>query len=240
MAEIGSLEVSLSLNAANFNGSIAQVNRRMTAMGSELRALSERGDAYGRSVEGLGQKQNILTRQFDAASIKLQEQRRRYDELVASGTASEAAIERQANAVNRAQAEYNRLERQLGEVTEELRVQSSQWTQAGRQLQEVGNKMQAIGGNLSSLGKDLSMKVTAPIAALGAGAFKAAVDFESAFAGVRKTVNTSEEGFKKLEQGIRDMAKELPASASDIAAVAESAGQLGIAEDKILSSAIPN
>jgi len=235
MAEIGSLEVSLSLNAANFNGSIAQVNRRMTAMGSELRALSERGDAYGRSVEGLGQKQNILTRQFDAASIKLQEQRRRYDELVASGTASEAAIERQANAVNRAQAEYNRLERQLGEVTEELRVQSSQWTQAGRQLQEVGNKMQAIGGNLSSLGKDLSMKVTAPIAALGAGAFKAAVDFESAFAGVRKTVNTSEEGFKKLEQGIRDMAKELPASASDIAAVAESAGQLGIAEDKILS-----
>ncbi|AHN24360.1 phage tail tape measure protein [Lysinibacillus varians] len=235
MAEIGSLEVSLSLNAANFNGSIAQVNRRMTAMGSELRALSERGDAYGRSVEGLGQKQNILTRQFDAASIKLQEQRRRYDELVASGTASEAAIERQANAVNQAQAEYNRLERQLGEVTEELRVQSSQWTQAGRQLQEVGNKMQAIGGNLSSLGKDLSMKVTAPIAALGAGAFKAAVDFESAFAGVRKTVNTSEEGFKKLEQGIRDMAKELPASASDIAAVAESAGQLGIAEDKILS-----
>ena len=53
--------------------------------------------------------------------------------------------------------------------------------------------------------------------------------------GVRKTVDTSEEGFKKLEQGIREMAKELPASASDIAAVAESAGQLGIAEDKILS-----
>lgn len=235
MAEIGALEVSLSLNAANFNGSIAQVNRQMTAMGSELRALSEKGDTYGKSVDGLGQKQNILSRQFEAAGVKLQEQRRRYDELVASGTASEAAIERQANAVNRAQADYNRLERQLSEVTDQLRMQSSQWTQAGQKSQEAGKKMQAVGGNLTSIGKDLSLKVTAPIMALGAGAFKAAVDFESAFAGVRKTVDTSEEGFKKLEQGIREMSKQLPASASDIAAVAESAGQLGIAEDKILS-----
>lgn len=235
MAEIGSLEVSLSLNAANFNGSIAQVNRQMTAMGSELRALSERGDTYGKSVDGLGQKQNILSRQFEAAGVKLQEQRRRYDELVASGTASEAAIERQANAVNRAQADYNRLERQLSEVTNQLRIQSSQWTQAGQQMQEAGNKLKSVGESMTSVGKKLSLTVTAPITALGAGAFKAAVDFESAFAGVRKTVDTSEEGFKKLEQGIRDMSKQLPASASDIAAVAESAGQLGIAEDKILS-----
>jgi len=235
MAEIGALEVSLSLNAASFNGSIAQVNRQMTAMGSELRALSEKGDTYGRSVDGLGQKQNILSRQFEAAGVKLQEQRRRYDELVASGTASEAAIERQANAVNRAQADYNRLERQLSEVTNQLRVQSSQWTQTGQQMQEAGNKLKSVGDSMTSVGKKLSLTVTAPITAMGAGAFKAAVDFESAFAGVRKTVDTSEEGFKKLEQGIRDMAKQLPASASDIAAVAESAGQLGIAEDKILS-----
>jgi len=235
MAEIGSLEVSLSLNASNFNGSIAQVNRQMTAMGSELRALSEKGDTYGKSVDGLGQKQNILSRQFDAAGVKLQEQRRRYDELVASGTASEAAIERQANAVNRAQADYNRLERQLAEVTEQLRVQSSGWTQAGQRMQEIGGKLQSVGESMTNVGKKLSLTVTAPLVAAGAGAFKMAVDFESAFAGVRKTVDTSEEGFKKLEQGIRDMAKQLPASASDIASVAESAGQLGIAEDKILS-----
>lgn len=235
MAEIGSLAVSLSLDASNFNGSIAQVNRQMTAMGSELRALSAKGDTYGKSVEGLGQKQNILSRQFDAAGVKLQEQRRRYDELVASGTASEAAIERQANAVNRAQADYNRLERELAEVTEQLRVQSSQWTQAGQRMQEVGGKLKSVGDGMKTVGKSLSMYVSAPLIAAATGAFKMAVDFESAFAGVRKTVDTSEEGFKKLEQGIRDMAKELPASASDIAAVAESAGQLGIAEDKILS-----
>ena len=48
-------------------------------------------------------------------------------------------------------------------------------------------------------------------------------------------MDTSEAGFQKLEAGIREMAKELPATANEIAAVAESAGQLGIAEENILS-----
>lgn len=235
MAELGSLEVSLSLNAANFNGSIAQVNRQMTAMGSELRALQARGTEYSSSLAGLGQKQDILSRQFDASGVKLREQRQRYDELVASGTATEAQLERQANAVNRAQVDYNRLERELAEVTEALRVQSSQWTQAGQRMQEAGTKMKSVGDGITSIGKNLSMKVTAPIAALGAASFKAAVDFESAFAGVRKTVDTTEEGFAKLEQGIRDMAKAGPTSATELASIMEMAGQLGVAEANLLS-----
>lgn len=71
-------------------------------------------------------------------------------------------------------------------------------------------------------------------AGLGASVMVAS-DFQSAFAGVRKTVDTSEAGFAILEKGIREMAKVLPATASEIAAVAESAGQLGIEEGNILS-----
>lgn len=235
MAELGSLHVSLSLDASSFNGSISQVNRQMRAMGGELQSIRAKGIDYERSIDGLSQKQNVLQRSLNASSIKLQETRKRYDELVASGKASDAQIERAAIAVNRAQAEYNRLEKELSDVTRELKIQSSMWTQAGQSLEAVGGKLKSIGSGMASIGKDLSMKVTAPIVAMGAGAFKAAVDFESAFAGVRKTVDTTEEGFARLEKGIRDMAKELPASASEIAGVAEAAGQLGIAEENILS-----
>ncbi|WP_418301283.1 phage tail tape measure protein [Lysinibacillus fusiformis] len=234
MASIGSLEVSLSLNASNFNGTVAQVNRNMKAMGSELQAIRARGAEYENSLTGLSQKQDVLTRSFDAASIKLQEQRRRYDELVASGTASSAQIERQATAVNQAQTQYNRLERQLAEVTEQLRIQSSQWTQTGQQMQEVGNKVSAVGDGMMNVGKKLSMYVTAPLAAMGVGAFKAAVDFESAFAGVRKTVDATESEFQVFSDEIRNMSKEIPAAASEIAKVAEAAGQLGIKNDAII------
>jgi len=234
MASIGSLEVSLSLNASNFNGTVAQVNRNMRAMGSELQAIRARGSQYENSLTGLSQKQNVLSRSFDAASIKLQEQRRRYDELVASGTASSAQIERQANAVNQAQTQYNRLDRELSEVTEQLRIQSSQWTQVGQRMQEVGSKLTAVGDGMMNVGKKLSMYVTAPIAAMGAGAFKVAVDFESAFAGVRKTVDATESEFQFFSDEIRNMSKEIPAAATEIAKVAEAAGQLGIKNDAII------
>lgn len=72
------------------------------------------------------------------------------------------------------------------------------------------------------------------LAGIGTVSIKAAIDFESSFAGVRKTVDATEAQFAKLEQGVRDMAKEMPASTSEITAVAEAAGQLGIKTPAIL------
>lgn len=75
---------------------------------------------------------------------------------------------------------------------------------------------------------------SAAIVGIGIYSTKASIEFESAFAGVRKTVEGTEEDFKMLEKGIRDMAKRMPQSAADIATVAEAAGQLGIKTDAIL------
>ena len=70
---------------------------------------------------------------------------------------------------------------------------------------------------------------------LGAAAIKAGVEYESAFAGVKKTVDATQEQLDALDKGIRDMARTIPTSAVEIAGVAEAAGQLGIQTDNILS-----
>lgn len=62
---------------------------------------------------------------------------------------------------------------------------------------------------------------------------KAAIDFESAWTGVEKTVEGTPAQLDALKQGIRDMAMELPASHAEIAGVAEAAGQLGIQTESI-------
>lgn len=85
--------------------------------------------------------------------------------------------------------------------------------------QKVGTAMTAIG--------------VAGAAALGA-ATKVAIDFESAFAGVRKTVDASEEEFAAMKNQIRAMAREIPATHEEIAGVAEAAGQLGIQKESIM------
>src|SRR5690606_33456079 len=69
---------------------------------------------------------------------------------------------------------------------------------------------------------------------LGAVAVKSAMDFESAFADVIKTVDATAPQIAKLRQGIIDMANEVPATREEIAGVAAAAGQLGISADNIL------
>lgn len=111
---------------------------------------------------------------------------------------------------------------------------TSSFKNAIEQANKSFKGLEASGAALQSVGKTLSMSVTAPVVAMGTASVAAAIDFESAFAGVKKTIDSTDEGYAKLESGIREMAKTLPATASEIAAVAESAGQLGIAEDNIL------
>lgn len=103
------------------------------------------------------------------------------------------------------------------------------------------------GGLITGLGKSAGVSFGTAfiggIAALGigkaiAGQISSAIDeslkFESAFAGVRKTVDGTTQQLDTLRTGIIDMAKVLPASREEIAGVAEAAGQLGIQTENIL------
>jgi len=62
---------------------------------------------------------------------------------------------------------------------------------------------------------------------------KAAVDWESAWAGVKKTVDGTDAQMAQLEGSLRGLAKTLPATHEDIAAVAEAAGQLGVKREDV-------
>lgn len=74
----------------------------------------------------------------------------------------------------------------------------------------------------------------AATAFLAYSAVKASIDYESAFAEVRKTVDTSEGGFRRLSAGIREMSTEIPVSATNLAMLAGEAGALGISAGSLL------
>lgn len=98
----------------------------------------------------------------------------------------------------------------------------------------LSERMNSIGNKLSNAGTTLTRGVTLPIIGLGAVSLKTAIDFETAFAGVRKTVDGTEKEFAKLERGIRDMAVATGTGANQLAAIAEAAGALGIKTPDIL------
>ncbi|MBU6137352.1 phage tail tape measure protein [Clostridium tertium] len=163
------------------------------------------------------------------------------DKVNAEYTEQKAVVDKNITSVNNHKVKLNEAESQLSKVQGELKKtnteldkQNSKWIQAGESLKNAGDNISNFGERASKIGGTLTKTVTLPIVAMGTAAVNAQVKWESAFAGVKKTVDGTTEQMAELEKGIKDMSLALPSSAEDIAAVAESAGQLGIQTENIL------
>lgn len=100
-------------------------------------------------------------------------------------------------------------------------------SRAAPQVQTLGQRVKATEGEMRTVGATF-MGVGAALASATALTAKAAIDWESAWAGVTKTVDGTPEQMEEIEDGLRGLARELPSSHAEIAAVAEAAGQLGV------------
>lgn len=101
------------------------------------------------------------------------------------------------------------------------------------ELGKIGDAQGAQRANFDRVANSLLGVGTAAAAGLGMAA-KASMDWESAWAGVLKTVDGTDAELAAIEEGLRGLTRELPASHTEIAAVAEAAGQLGVQTDQVV------
>ena len=98
-------------------------------------------------------------------------------------------------------------------------------------IEESTQGMDALAGALAAAGIVAAIK---QIADALHSAVDASVEFESAITGVYKTVDGTPEQLQAISDGIKQLSTVIPASTTELAAVAEAAGQLGIATEDIL------
>ncbi|URN94556.1 MAG: phage tail tape measure protein [Candidatus Pristimantibacillus lignocellulolyticus] len=240
--EVGNLVARISFDDTGLSKSMAEIDRQMKLVKSEFDKTASSLKTYGATEDQLKAKSEALGQQMDLQQQKINKLNESFQESAEKKGLDATETTRLATELNKAQTVYNNLEGELKDVNTQLANQPAKisnaeqsWKNLETSLYKAGDKLKEVGGKMTDVGKDLSMKVTAPIVALGTLSVKSAIDFESAFAGIRKTVDATEEQFAVLEQGVRDMSKEMPASAAEIALVGEAAGQLGIKTDNILS-----
>lgn len=116
------------------------------------------------------------------------------------------------------------------EFTAEMRKSADTAKAWSRDMRQVGQQATQIGSTLTAA-------FTVPIAGIGIAASKLAIDFESAFAGVRKTVSGTPAELNAISDQFRAMAKTIPVTAVELAKIGETAGQLGVQKDKIAAFA---
>ncbi|TKJ24368.1 phage tail tape measure protein [Blastococcus sp. CCUG 61487] len=136
--------------------------------------------------------------------------------MLGDSKSAEQAIKAAADAAEVSVTAYRRAEREHAKQAKAAEAAAAQQREA---MASVGRAAMTAGAVIA--------------AGLGIAA-KAAIDWESAWAGVVKTIDGSPEELSALEGELRQLATTLPATHGEIAAVAEAAGQLGIARQDVV------
>nr|DAM71509.1 MAG TPA: minor tail protein [Caudoviricetes sp.] len=235
---LGQMYIELGLDVSKFNPTLNGAKNAVKYFQSNVKALDSSLKNNGKNTDLLQAKYKTLGQAIEAQRKVLDQMKKSFDTLE-PGTAK---FDKAAAEIERENAKLVAMEGQLRNVQQALIAVGKENSFANRinkfgdGLIKSGDKIKTFGDNVSSLGGKLTTGLTLPLVASVGLVTKAASDYESAFAGVKKTVDeTATVSYKNLSDGIRQMAKELPASAVEIANVAEVAGQLGIKAEDILT-----
>ena len=168
----------------------------------------------------------------------------------------EAAVKSTAGSVQNWQRQINYAQVELNTLNNELTENDRYLDEAkrsadgcatsidkyGKETKEAADQSQKFGQKSKDAVADLrdmllAAGITATLKEI-AEAFKACVDasieFESAITGVYKTVDGTDAQLAEITQGVKDLSLVIPATTTEIAAVAEAAGQLGIVTPSVL------
>ncbi|VTS13511.1 phage tail protein [Streptococcus pseudoporcinus] len=248
MSNIGDLVATATLDIAPFMTNTKNLKTYMRGLDNSLKAVEKSITGQGKSFKGLTSLYNQTGQSLTAYQSLLAKQSDKYNQLktnigdINNATASQkSALAGARAAMTETAAKVAELQSRYQALAREIAISSSVFTKFGNFATGFGSGLQKLGGIATGVGASLTAGLTAPIVAGAGYAVKAAIDYESAFAGVKKTVDEAVDSngrvtisYNDLSNGIRDMAKQLPASASEIAHVAEVAGQLGIRTEDVL------
>lgn len=207
--------------------------------GKKLAGAKAKLEELKNATSGTSVQQEKLTAEVKKHEAAL-EQSQRYQ------AAAQRGVEDWQRIVNYAGRELNNLNGKLKDNDGYLKEAKAATDKCATSIDEYGKKtnkaakeaknandtMNAMAAALAAAGITVGLrKVVDTIRAC----VNASVEFESAMAGVYKTVDGTPEQLAAISDGIKQLSTEIPATTTEIAAVAEAAGQLGIATGDVLA-----
>ena len=234
------------------NDSLEKSYKKNQQLKSQLTESKNAYDALAQKVKETAQEYKSLKQLYgedapatqrvkarlEALKEELKKAGKGYSNLNQKVNVSNRTIQNNADKVARAKTELNNaktavinIKQQIDELN--LKIKAAPWTSFAEQCDKAAKTLDSLGSKMESVGKKLSVAVTTPILAAGKSMIQASVDYESAFADVKKTVEATEGEFSDLSEQIIAMSKEVGQDASSIASVFAIAGQMGIETENL-------
>ena len=186
--------------------STALMKEAMKAAGDEAKLCREKVDSLKTSMKQLEAENKVDTTEYEKVSREL---------AIAEAWAKKARSE----LLNVTETSSN-----FGQLATKIE-------NASNKINELGDKAKSISGKVKGIGDTLTAAVTLPIVGAAGASVKAAVDIDSAWYGVRKTVDATEEQYQELKDSAIELSKTQPISAETILNIEALGGQLGIVDE---------
>ena len=258
MASRKEYEMLFQLNAqlgGSYNKTFKAAQDELAAMQKEIQSLSKTQSditAYQKqqtAVENARKRLELLQQQYDNIQKEIQQTGEFSADLQNKLLAKQQQIDKTTSSLNR---QTERLD-EMGDALKEAGVDMDDLGQSSARLtnridvlkkeqEEVAEGAQTFGNKASqAFGAVHEAIVAAGIATAlkevyeyFADCAQASMDFESAMTGVAKTTDLTDDELSAMSDAIKEMSTEIPATTEELAAIAESAGQLGIHKESLL------
>lgn len=258
MASRKEYEMLFQLNAqlgGSYNKTFKAAQDELAAMQKEIQSLSKTQSditAYQKqqtAVENTRKRLELLQQQYDNIQKEIQQTGEFSADLQNKLLAKQQQIEKTTSSLNRQTEKLD----EMGDALKEAGVDMDDLGQSSAQLtnridalkkeqEEVAEGAQTFGNKASQAFSTVHEAIVAAGIATAlkevyeyfADCARASMDFESAMTGVAKTTDLTDDELSTMSDAIKEMSTEIPATTEELAAIAESAGQLGIHKESLL------
>lgn len=229
MARVAGITIQLDGDATRLDKAIKQVDRSLKLMDTTLKLVNRELKFDSKNPDLMRVKISQLSDEINATSKRL----KILHDMQESVEAQYEAGNMEKSLYERYEAEVIRTTNELKRLKEQLNIVKDGYVKLGQEIEKTGEKISKMGGKIKGYGETLTRNVTAPLMAAGGFSVKAAADFETGMIGVRKTVEMSDAEFEDMTNTVREMAKELPGTATELASVMAMAGQLAVPKEDL-------
>lgn len=228
MAEkIKGITIEFKGNATPLQKAIREVNKDISNTTKELSQINKALKFNPTSVELWRQKQDLLKKKIEETSTKL-------DAL------KQAQKQMDANGVNKNSEEYRKLQREIIETEGKLKTFKQQLKEIGNvNLKALSEGLKQVGDKAQAIGKELSMKVTAPLVAIGAVSAKSFAEVDKTMQLTNKTMGNSKEQAEMLNQAMKDAAANSIYGMNDAATATLNFARAGLTAEEAAAALAP-
>lgn len=212
MSTIKGIKIEIDGSTKGLDKALRGVNKETKGIQTELRQVDRLLKFNPKNVELLTQKKQLLANQVGKTKEKLDQLKQ-----------AQQQVNQQFQRGDITEGQYRAFQRELVATEGQLQhyrgalgeLDRSHLTM-GERIARAGQDVQKFGQGMSSVGREMTMKVTAPLVAVGLAAGKLGMDFEAGMSKVKAISGATGEEMEQLKEKARDLGSKTKFSAREV------------------------